>query len=49
MGHPVLLLIYLGLMKVLRVCNNIADLAEHGVRAAPAMDGLLEEQGLGIQ
>ena len=37
------------LVKVLRVCNNIADLAEHGVRAAPAMDGLLEEQGLGIQ
>ena len=31
------------------MCNNIADLAEHGVRAAPAMDGLLEEQGLGIQ
>ena len=36
-------------MKVLRVCNEVADLAEHGVRAAPAMDGLLEEQGLGIQ
>ena len=36
-------------MKVLRVCNEVADLAEHGVRALPAMDGLLDEQGLGIQ
>ena len=36
-------------VKVLRVCNEVAALAEHGVRALPAMDGLLDEQGLGIQ
>jgi len=36
--------VYNGRLKVLRVCNEVADLAEHGVRAAPAMDGLLDEQ-----